>query len=111
MYTPGSCGLQRAWLAEDDEAEITAKYISPNGVPMIGREGIHFLWHPWANNTAAGWYRCRKASGASASELAELRRLLGRFVMKHKGETLQRARSQWSYIAGETLGCLAELRL
>jgi hypothetical protein len=84
--------------------------------PNTGREyrmneSVGFLWHPWAIDCAVRWLKHADKFGAAREDLVRVRRALGHMVVDMGDEATQRAASEWTFVAAETLYGLSAVPL
>lgn len=77
------------------------------GKDSSDREAIGFLWYPWAINGSVWWLRRAEKMGAPAEERVRVRRALSNLVVRHGEEAAQKASSEWTFQAAETLYALS----
>jgi hypothetical protein len=73
------------------------------GKDSSDREAIGFLWYPWAINGSVWWLRRAEKMGAPAEERVRVRRALSNLIVRHGEEAAQKASSEWTFQASETL--------
>ena len=85
-------------------AEFSAVYIDHERREYTGKEGVGFLWHPWAIDCAERWLRWAEQNNADAPvERVRVRRALGYMVVDLGDEAVKRATAEWTFIPAETL--------
>jgi hypothetical protein len=67
------------------------------------REAIGFLWYPWAINASVWWLRRAEKTNVPAEERVRVRRTLSNLIVRHGEEAAQKAASEWTFQAAETL--------
>ncbi|HEV2802126.1 MAG TPA: toll/interleukin-1 receptor domain-containing protein [Pyrinomonadaceae bacterium] len=84
-------------------AEFSATCIDHEGREYTGKEGVGFLWHPWAIDCAERWLRWAEQNNVPAEERVRVRRALGYMVVDLGDEAIKRATAEWTFIPSETL--------
>lgn len=85
-------------------AEFSAICVDETGRQFTGKEGVGFLWHPWAISAADAWLRWADGRADVAEEdRVRVRRALGHMVVKLGPEAAGKATAEWTFIAAETL--------
>jgi len=84
-------------------AEFSAVYIDHERREYTGKEGVGFLWHPWAIDCAERWLRWAEQNNAAPEERVRVRRALGHMVVDLGEEAVRRATAEWTFIPAETL--------
>jgi hypothetical protein len=86
-------------------AEFSAICIDHEGREYTGKEGVGFLWHPWAIDGAERWLRWAEQNnaGVAPEERVRVRRALGYMVVDLGQESVKRATAEWTFIPAETL--------
>jgi hypothetical protein len=84
--------------------------------PNTGREyrmneSVGFLWHPWAIDCAVRWLKHAEKYGATTEDLVRVRRALGHLVVDMGDPAIEKAASEWTYAAAETLYGLSAVPL
>jgi hypothetical protein len=87
-----------------ERAEFSAICVDETGRQFTGKEGVGFLWHPWAISAAEEWLRWAEGRADVAEEdRVRVRRALGHMIVRLGPEAIKRATSEWTFIAAETL--------
>ena len=73
------------------------------GKESSDKEAIGFLWYPWAVSASVQWLRRAEKVGAPVEERVRVRRTLSNLVVKLGEEAVQKASSEWTFQAAETL--------
>ncbi|HEY0082231.1 MAG TPA: toll/interleukin-1 receptor domain-containing protein [Pyrinomonadaceae bacterium] len=84
-------------------AEFSAIYLNHEQREYTGKEGVGFLWHPWAIDCAERWLRWAERSAAAPEDRVRVRRALGYMVVDLGEEAVRRATAEWTFIPAETL--------
>ena len=84
-------------------AEFSATCIDHERREYTGKEGVGFLWHPWAIDCAERWLRWAEVNAAAPEERVRIRRALGYMVVDLGDEAVRRAVAEWTFIPAETL--------
>ena len=91
-------------------AEFSAICVDETGRQFTGKEGVGFLWHPWAISAAEAWLRWAEGNAEVAEEdRVRVRRALGHMVVELGPEAAGKATAEWTFIAAETLYGLTTL--
>jgi hypothetical protein len=61
------------------------------------------MWYPWAISAAQLWLLRAERLGEPMENRVRVRRALGRLVMNHGEEAIQKYKSEWTFQAAETL--------
>lgn len=77
------------------------------GKESSDREAIGFLWYPWAINGSVWWLRRAEKTNAPMEERVRVRRTLSNLVVRLGEEAAQKASSEWTFQAAETLYALS----
>lgn len=88
-------------VASGEFAELV--YDRDTGKESSDREAIGFLWYPWAINASAWWLRRAERVGAPPEERVRVRRTLSNLVVNRGEEAAEKASSEWTFQAAETL--------
>jgi class 3 adenylate cyclase len=82
-----------------------AKVDPKTGKPEVtmGKEGINFLWHPWAIATARLWLARADRVPAGSLERVRVRRALGWLVVDQRETTLREVSKGYTFRSAETL--------
>jgi hypothetical protein len=91
-------------------AEFSAICIDHERREYTGKEGVGFLWHPWAIEGAERWLRWSEQNAAAPEERVRIRRALGYMVVDLGDEAVRRATSDWTFIPAETLHGLTAVK-
>jgi hypothetical protein len=84
-------------------AEFSAACVDHEGREYTGKEGVGFLWHPWAIEGAERWLRWAEQNAVAPEERVRIRRALGYMVVDLGEEAMRRATADWTFIPAETL--------
>jgi hypothetical protein len=84
-------------------AEFSAICIDHERGEYTGKEGVGFLWHPWAIDGAERWLRWAEENAVPNEERVRVRRALGYLVVDLGEEAVKRAVAEWTFIPAETL--------
>jgi hypothetical protein len=84
-------------------AEFSAIYIDHDKREYTGKEGVGFLWHPWAIDCAERWLRWAEQNNAAPEVRVRVRRALGYMIVDLGQESVRRATAEWTFIPAETL--------
>lgn len=84
-------------------AEFSAICIDHERREYTGKEGVGFLWHPWAIDCATRWLRWGEQNGAPTEDRVRVRRALGYMVVDLGEDSVRRATAEWTFIPAETL--------
>lgn len=84
--------------------------------PNTGREyrmneSVGFLWHPWAIDCSVRWLKRAEKFGAASEDIVRVRRALGHMVVDMGETATQKAASEWTFVAAETLYGLSAVPL
>ncbi|HEX9918751.1 MAG TPA: hypothetical protein VGA87_06275, partial [Pyrinomonadaceae bacterium] len=90
-------------------AEFSAICTDHEGREYTGKEGVGFLWHPWAIDGAERWLRWAEQNAIPTEERVRVRRALGYMVVDLGQESVKRATAEWTFIPAETLYGLTAL--
>jgi hypothetical protein len=92
-------------------AEFSAICTDADGRDYTGKEGVGFLWYPWAMDAAARWLRWAAAhpNDAAPEDRVRVRRALGHMTIDLSPEALKHARADWTFIPAETLYGLSDI--
>ncbi|HLL74619.1 MAG TPA: toll/interleukin-1 receptor domain-containing protein [Pyrinomonadaceae bacterium] len=91
-------------------AEFSAVCVDETGRQFTGKEGVGFLWHPWAISAAEEWLQWASARPeVPEEERVRVRRALGHMIVELGPEAARRATAEWTFIAAETLYGLSTL--
>lgn len=86
------------------KGEHIAAISDPNtGREYFANESVGFLWHPWAIDCAVRWLKHAEKYGASPEDLVRVRRALGHLVIDLRETAMQKATTEWTFVAAETL--------
>jgi hypothetical protein len=91
-------------------AEFSAIYIDHEKREYTGKEGVGFLWHPWAIDCAERWLRWAEQNNATPEERVRVRRALGHLIVDLGQESVRRATAEWTFIPAETLYGLTSVK-
>lgn len=91
-------------------AEFSAPFVDHMKREYVGKEGVGFLWHPWAMDCAKRWLRWAEQNPVAPEDRVRIRRALGYMVVDLGDEAVRRASGEWTFIAAETLYGLTEIR-
>jgi hypothetical protein len=93
-----------------ERAEFSAVCVDETGRQFTGKEGVGFLWHPWAISAAEAWLRWAEGrADVPEEDRVRVRRALGHMIVRLGPEATRRATSEWTFIAAETLYGLSTL--
>ncbi|HYP00012.1 MAG TPA: hypothetical protein VER76_07465, partial [Pyrinomonadaceae bacterium] len=84
-------------------AEFSAICVDHENREYTGKEGVGFLWHPWAMDCAVRWLRWAEQNSVAPEDRVRVRRALGYMVVDMGQEAVRRASSEWTFIPAETL--------
>lgn len=84
-------------------AEFSAIYVDRDEREYTGKEGVGFLWHPWAIDCAERWLRWSEQNAVAPEERVRVRRALGYMIVDLGEEAVKRATAEWTFIPAETL--------
>jgi hypothetical protein len=87
----------------NDSGEFAALFTDHLGRQYMAREALGFMWYPWAINAAQLWLMHAERTGEPMEEQVSVRRALGRMVVDHGDEAIQKFKSEWTFQAAETL--------
>ncbi|MGE0190873.1 MAG: hypothetical protein AB7T63_02420 [Planctomycetota bacterium] len=93
-----------------DMGEFAVSFTNHEGRKDSRTEGINFLWHPWAVETAWRWLERAEAKGASRRDQVRVRRALGRWILERGDEAVRAATTGYCFVASETLYGLSAVR-
>ena len=96
------CG-ERDLTFPNDSGEFSSSFTDHRGTQYVAREALGFMWYPWAINAAQLWLRHAERSGEPMENRVRVRRALGRLVVNHGQEAIQKYKSEWTFQAAETL--------
>ncbi|HEY1402750.1 MAG TPA: hypothetical protein VGB05_01345, partial [Pyrinomonadaceae bacterium] len=91
-------------------AEFSAIYIDHERREYTGKEGVGFLWHPWAIDCAERWLDWADLNAVAPEERVRVRRALGYMVVDLGEEAVKRATAEWTFIPAETLYGLTAIK-
>ncbi|HYG12246.1 MAG TPA: toll/interleukin-1 receptor domain-containing protein [Pyrinomonadaceae bacterium] len=91
-------------------AEFSAVYVDHEGRESTGKEGVGFLWHPWAIDCAERWLRWAEQNAVAPEQRVHIRRALGYMVVDLGEEAVRRATAEWTFIPAETLYGLTAIK-
>jgi hypothetical protein len=74
-------------------------------------ESVGFLWHPWAIDCSVRWLKRAEKFGAAPEDIVRVRRALGHMVVDMGEAATQKAASEWTFVAAETLYGLSAIPL
>ena len=100
------CG-ERNLSFPNDSGEFSALFTDHRGQQYMAREALGFMWYPWAINAAQLWLTHAERIGEPMEKQVRVRRALGRLVVNHGPEAIQKFKSEWTFQAAETLYGLA----
>jgi hypothetical protein len=88
-----------------DMGEYSVKFTNHEQPPREagGNEGINFLWHPWAIETAIRWLHRSVQHPVPNEQIVQVRRALGWLVVDMSDDKRKAATEGMSFVAGETL--------
>ncbi|HJR06608.1 MAG TPA: toll/interleukin-1 receptor domain-containing protein [Pyrinomonadaceae bacterium] len=84
-------------------AEFSAICVDHENREYTGKEGVGFLWHPWATDCAVRWLRWAEQNPVAPEDRVRVRRALGYMVVGMGQEAVRRASNEWTFIPAETL--------
>jgi hypothetical protein len=91
-------------------AEFSAVCVDETGREFTGKEGVGFLWHPWAISAAEAWLRWAEGrADVPPEDRVRVRRALGYMVVNLGPEAVRKAAAEWTFIPAETLYGLTTL--
>jgi hypothetical protein len=93
----------------NDSGEFSARFTDHRGTQYVAREALGFMWYPWAINAAQLWLLRAERLGEPMENRVRVRRALGRLVVNHGEEAIQKYKSEWTFQAAETLYGLAPI--
>ena len=93
-----------------DMGEFAVGFTNHEGREDSRTEGINFLWHPWAVETAWRWLQRASEKGGSLGDQIRVRRALGRWVLDRGDEAVRAASAGYCFVASETLYGLSAVR-
>jgi hypothetical protein len=96
------CG-ERNLSFPNDSGEFTSKFTDHRGQQYVAREALGFMWYPWAIMAGQLWLLRAERSGEPMENQVRVRRALGRLVLNHGEEAIQKYKSEWTFQAAETL--------
>ena len=96
------CG-ERNLSFPNDSGEFSALFTDHRGQQYMAREALGFMWYPWAINAAQLWLTHAERIGEPMEKQVRVRRALGRLVVDHGPEAIQKFKSEWTFQAAETL--------
>ncbi|HEY8204763.1 MAG TPA: toll/interleukin-1 receptor domain-containing protein [Pyrinomonadaceae bacterium] len=102
------CG-DRGLSFPNDSGEFSALFTDHRGQQYVAREALGFMWYPWAISAAQLWLLRAERTGEPMENQVRVRRALGRLVINHGDEAIQKFKSEWTYQAAETLYGLAAI--
>ena len=102
--------IERDFSFPIGRAEFSAIYINHERRESTGKEGVGFLWHPWAIDCAERWLRWAEQNQVAPEERVRVRRALGHMVVDLGEEAVKRATAEWTFIPAETLYGLTAVR-
>lgn len=100
------CG-ERNLSFPNDSGEFTSPFTDHKGTQYVAREALGFMWYPWAINAAQLWLMRAERSGEPMETRVRVRRALGRLIVNHGEEAIQKYKAEWTFQAAETLYGLA----
>lgn len=104
------CG-ERALSFPNDSGEFAAQFTDHRGQQYVAREALGFMWYPWAIKAAQLWLLRAERTGEPMENRVRVRRALGRLVVNHGEEAIQKYESEWTFQAAETLYGLSVIPL
>jgi hypothetical protein len=87
----------------NDSGEFAALFTDHRGQQNMAREALGFMWYPWAINAAQLWLLRAERVGEPMEKRVRVRRALGRLVINHGDQAIQKFKSEWTFQAAETL--------
>jgi hypothetical protein len=96
------CG-ERNLSFPNDSGEFAALFTDHRGQKYMAREALGFMWYPWAIHAAQLWLLHAQRVGEPVEQQVSVRRALGRLVVDHGNEAIQKFKSEWTFQAAETL--------
>ncbi|HEX6190377.1 MAG TPA: toll/interleukin-1 receptor domain-containing protein [Pyrinomonadaceae bacterium] len=100
------CG-ERNLSFPNDSGEFASTFTDHRGIQYVAREALGFMWYPWAINAAQLWLLRAERLGEPMEKRVRVRRALGRLVVNHGNEAIQKYKSEWTFQAAESLYGLA----
>jgi hypothetical protein len=97
-----NCG-ERNLSFPNDSGEFAALFTDHRGQKYMAREALGFMWYPWAIHAAQLWLLHAQRVGEPVEQQVSVRRALGRLVVDHGNEAIQKFKSEWTFQAAETL--------
>ena len=96
------CG-ERNLSFPNDSGEFASTFTDHRGQQYVAREALGFMWYPWAIMAGQLWLLRAERSGEPMENQVRVRRALGRLVLNHGEEAIQKYKSEWTFQAAETL--------
>ncbi|HEX8069273.1 MAG TPA: toll/interleukin-1 receptor domain-containing protein [Pyrinomonadaceae bacterium] len=92
-------------------AEFSQICTGADGREYTGKEGVGFLWYPWAMDAASRWLRWAEQHKAETApeDRVRVRRALGHMVVDLGPEAVRHASADWTFIPAETLYGLSDI--
>lgn len=105
LVARGHASLAEAYDSGEFGVAFTSHERAADGahVHATRREGINFLWHPWAVDAAVRWLGRARRQGADPADTVRVRRALGRMVVDLGDEAVRVAREGYVFVASETV--------
>jgi class 3 adenylate cyclase len=99
--------------ASYDMGEYSVRFVNHEQPPReeLRNEGINFLWHPWAIETAIRWLQRAGKHPVPNEQIVRVRRALGWLVVDMSADKRKAATEGMSFVAAETLYGLSTIPL
>lgn len=94
-----------------DMGEYSVRFVNHEQPPReeYRNEGINFLWHPWAIETATRWLQRAAKHPTPNEQIIRVRRALGWLVVDMSSNKRKAATEGMSFVASETLYGLSSI--
>lgn len=96
------CG-ERTLSFPNDSGEFASRFTDHLGTQYVAREALGFMWYPWSIMAGQLWLLRAERSGEPMENQVRVRRAVGRLVLNHGEEAIQKYKSEWTFQAAETL--------